>query len=86
MRTSGVLEHWTPKRISPAARDRPVEREELAAQELRVALQLARGLASYELAQALFLSPKTMELHPTRIDRSSPCMRAPVERFADQVS
>lgn len=66
----------------------PVTREELTPQELQVALQVARGLTNREVAQALFLSPKTVEFHLTRIYRKLDLhARAElVERFADQVS
>jgi DNA-binding CsgD family transcriptional regulator len=62
-------------------------REELTPQELQVALQVARGLTNREIAQALFLSPKTVEFHLTRIYRKLDLnARAElVERFADQV-
>lgn len=66
----------------------PSTREELTPQELQVALQVARGLTNREVAQALFLSPKTVEFHLTRIYRKLDLhARAElVERFADQVS
>jgi LuxR family maltose regulon positive regulatory protein len=53
-----------------------------------VALQAARGLTNREIAQALFLSPKTVEFHLTRIYRKLDLhARAElVERFADQVA
>ena len=62
-------------------------REELTPQELQVALQVARGLTNREVAQALFLSPKTVEFHLTRIYRKLDLhARAELlERFADQV-
>lgn len=62
-------------------------REELTPQELQVALQVARGLTNREIAQALFLSPKTVEFHLTRIYRKLDLhARAElVERYADQV-
>ena len=65
----------------------PATREELTPQELQVALQVARGLTNREIAQALFLSPKTVEFHLTRIYRKLDLhARAElVERFADQV-
>jgi DNA-binding CsgD family transcriptional regulator len=63
-------------------------RDELTPQELQVALQAARGLTNREIAQALFLSPKTVEFHLTRIYRKLDLhARAElVERFADQVA
>lgn len=62
-------------------------RNELTPQELQVALQVARGLTNREIAQALFLSPKTVEFHLTRIYRKLGLhARAElVERYADQV-
>ena len=62
-------------------------RDELTPQELQVALQVARGLTNREIAQTLFLSPKTVEFHLTRIYRKLDLhARAElVERFADQV-
>ena len=44
-------------------------RDELTPQELQVALQVAAGLSNREIAQTLFLSPKTVEFHLTRIYR-----------------
>jgi DNA-binding CsgD family transcriptional regulator len=62
-------------------------RDELTPQELQVALQVARGLSNREIAQTLFLSPKTIEFHLTRIYRKLDLnARAElVERFAGQV-
>jgi DNA-binding CsgD family transcriptional regulator len=42
---------------------------ELTPQELQVALQVAEGKANKEVAAALFLSPKTVEFHLSRIYR-----------------
>lgn len=39
----------------------------LSGQELRVALKVAEGMTNREVAAALFLSPKTVEAHLTRI-------------------
>jgi DNA-binding NarL/FixJ family response regulator len=39
------------------------ERDELTAQERRVALAVARGASNREVASELFLSPKTIEFH-----------------------
>ena len=65
----------------------PEARDELTPQELQVALQVARGQTNREIAQTLFLSPKTVEFHLTRIYRKLGLnARAElVERFADQV-
>jgi DNA-binding CsgD family transcriptional regulator len=41
----------------------PSTRDELTAQELRIALLLAGGRSTREAAAALFLSPKTVEYH-----------------------
>lgn len=65
----------------------PGARDELTPQELQVALEVARGRTNREIAQTLFLSPKTVEFHLTRIYRKLGLnARAElVERFADQV-
>jgi DNA-binding CsgD family transcriptional regulator len=65
----------------------PEARDELTPQELQVALQVARGQTNREIAQTLFLSPKTVEFHLTRIYRKLGLnARAElVQRFADQV-
>jgi DNA-binding CsgD family transcriptional regulator len=47
----------------------PSATEKLTPQELHVALQVAEGKANREVAAALFLSPKTVEFHLTRIYR-----------------
>ena len=44
-------------------RARAVERDELTAQEVRVARAVARGATNREVAAELFLSPKTIEFH-----------------------
>jgi DNA-binding CsgD family transcriptional regulator len=44
-------------------------RDELTPQELQVAIHVARGLSNREIAQTLFLSPKTVESHLTRVYR-----------------
>jgi len=41
----------------------------LTALELQVALQVAKGLTNREVAGVLFLSPKTIEFHLTRVYR-----------------
>ena len=65
----------------------PVTRDELTPQELQVALQVAGGLSNREIAQTLFLSPKTVEFHLTRIYRKLGLhARAElIERFSGQV-
>ncbi len=50
-------------------RRREEARDELTPQELQVVLQVAEGKANKEVAAALFLSPKTVEFHLTRIYR-----------------
>lgn len=58
--------------VASGARLRRIDaenRDELAPQELQVALQVGRGLSNREIAQTLFLSPKTVEFHLTRIYR-----------------
>jgi DNA-binding NarL/FixJ family response regulator len=49
-----------------SSRDRP-KPEELTLQELQVALRVAEGATNRETAAALFLSPKTIEAHLSRI-------------------
>ena len=44
-------------------RRQPLEGEELTAQELQVALQVAEGKTNREAGAALFLSPKTIDFH-----------------------
>ncbi len=43
--------------------------EELTPQELRVAMLVVEGATNREAAAALFMSPKTVEVHLTRIYR-----------------
>ncbi|HZU15074.1 MAG TPA: helix-turn-helix transcriptional regulator, partial [Candidatus Dormibacteraeota bacterium] len=43
--------------------------EELTPQELQVALLTASGATTREVAERLFLSPRTVEVHLTRIYR-----------------
>ena len=43
--------------------------EKLTPQELQIALQVATGMSNREAAEALFLSPKTVEFHLTRVYR-----------------
>jgi DNA-binding NarL/FixJ family response regulator len=43
--------------------------DELTAQEVRVALAVARGATNREVASELFLSPKTIEFHLGRVYR-----------------
>jgi DNA-binding CsgD family transcriptional regulator len=47
----------------------PAATEPLTPQELQVALQVAEGKANRDVAAALFLSPKTVEFHLTRVYR-----------------
>ena len=49
-----------------ARRDRTAS-DELTLQELQVALRVAQGATNREAAAALFLSPKTVEAHLSRI-------------------
>jgi DNA-binding CsgD family transcriptional regulator len=61
---------------------------DLTPQEIQVGIQVARGLSNREIAQTLFLSPKTIESHLTRIYRKLG-MHARAElaaRFASQLS
>jgi DNA-binding NarL/FixJ family response regulator len=43
--------------------------EKLTPQELQIALQVAEGKTNRDVAAALFLSPKTVEFHLTRVYR-----------------
>ena len=45
-------------------------REDLSSHELRIALMVAQGMTNREVAAALFLSPKTIEFHLSRIYRT----------------
>jgi DNA-binding CsgD family transcriptional regulator len=47
----------------------PTAAEQLTPQELQIALLVAEGRANKEVAAALFLSPKTVEYHLTRVYR-----------------
>jgi DNA-binding CsgD family transcriptional regulator len=47
----------------------PTAPEKLTPQELQIALQVAEGKTNRDVAAALFLSPKTVEFHLTRIYR-----------------
>lgn len=47
----------------------PTAPEKLTPQELQMALQVAEGKTNREIAAALFLSPKTVEFHLTRVYR-----------------
>jgi DNA-binding CsgD family transcriptional regulator len=47
----------------------PTAPEKLTPQELQVALQVAEGKTNRDVAAALFLSPKTVEFHLTRVYR-----------------
>ena len=48
----------------------PIEsRSTLTASELRVARMAAEGMTNREIAQALFLTEKTIEVHLTRVYR-----------------
>jgi DNA-binding CsgD family transcriptional regulator len=45
-------------------------RDDLSSHELRIALMVAQGMTNREVAAALFLSPKTIEFHLSRIYRT----------------
>ncbi|HYI36455.1 MAG TPA: AAA family ATPase [Thermoleophilaceae bacterium] len=45
-------------------------RDDLSTHELRIALMVAQGMTNREVAAALFLSPKTIEFHLSRIYRT----------------
>ncbi|MDO8187252.1 helix-turn-helix transcriptional regulator, partial [Conexibacter sp. CPCC 205706] len=53
----------------PAAEGARRGRDELSPHELKVALMVAHGMTNREVAAALFLSPKTIERHLSRIYR-----------------
>jgi DNA-binding CsgD family transcriptional regulator len=50
-------------------RHRAADPDDLTAQEVRVAMAVARGATSRQVAAELFLSPKTIEFHLTRVYR-----------------
>jgi DNA-binding CsgD family transcriptional regulator len=50
------------------ARD-PARRDFLTPRETQIALEVATGASNREVAAALFLTPKTIEFHLTRIYR-----------------
>ena len=57
-------------RAAGAVRRDPIsDPDELTAQEVRVALAVARGATNREVAEELFLSPKTIEFHLGRVYR-----------------
>src|ERR671924_1363824 len=59
LRASGL----TPRRRQPAARD------QLTPQELQIALLVAEGKTNRDVAATLFITPKTVEFHLTRVYR-----------------
>ena len=56
-------------RAAGARRRRGADADDLTAQEERVALALASGATSRQVAAELFLSPKTIEFHLTQVYR-----------------
>ena len=56
-------------RAAGARRRRAADSDDLTAQEVRVALAVASGATSRQAAAELFLSPKTIEFHLTRVYR-----------------
>jgi DNA-binding CsgD family transcriptional regulator len=54
---------------TPRRRGDDVDRDQLTAHEIQVALSVAGGASNREAAAALFLSPKTIEFHLARIYR-----------------
>ena len=59
LRASGL----TPRRRQPAAR------EQLTPQELQIARLVAEGKTNRDVAATLFVTPKTVEFHLTRVYR-----------------
>jgi DNA-binding NarL/FixJ family response regulator len=55
----------TGERLRPAA----VARESLTTREMQVALAVAEGASNNEVAAVLYLTPKTVEYHLTRVYR-----------------
>ena len=55
---------------SPQAEPAGPGRDDLSTHELRIALMVAQGMTNREVAAALFLSPKTIEFHLSRIYRT----------------
>ena len=53
------------ERLRPAA----AARESLTPREVQVALAVAEGASNAEVASALYLTPKTVEYHLTRVYR-----------------
>jgi DNA-binding CsgD family transcriptional regulator len=61
-----LIEHARPELYAAGGRPRPSTRrgaEVLTASELRVAHLAGRGQTNREIAQALFVTPKTVEMH-----------------------
>ncbi len=55
--------------VAAGSRRAPRTADHLTAQEERVAAEVARGASNGEIAATLFLAPKTVEFHLTRIHR-----------------
>ena len=56
-------------RAAGARRRRATDPDDLTAQEVRVAMAVASGATSRQVAAEMFLSPKTIEFHLTRVYR-----------------
>lgn len=73
-------------------RDR-AEEEQLTPQELQIAIHAAEGKSNREIGAALFLSPRTVEFHLTRVyrklnihSRAELIRRFPAEQLAERLS
>jgi DNA-binding CsgD family transcriptional regulator len=59
----------TGEHVSPRRRSEPAAADELTPQEARIAQLVSRGRSNAEIAEALFISPRTVEYHLHKIFR-----------------